>query len=644
MWTPKTKLVIAAVFCLLAAWPAEAKPKCDDSRLKWRTSLAHYLESSSAQASAILTQEHCSGEWHLHFWDGSQLDPTTTIGRLETKPSGRAEVTLWRHAKKSGDRANVAGWGSKANKPFRALLVDTNSLVYRTQLTKAADTATLDQEQLQRFVSLLGGFLAATADRSGESERLMIDFGPGGPPTAAIPSGSALEQLGQRLRALDRELERYPIEEPQRLAKAARSELVKLSTLVSEAKRQTDSRLALTQLVELKRWNGSDHVPKEEPTVEVIQESLKTLANAQASLAGAKTPCSEPLSDLEEFLVLAVLPAEPDLTGAREKFADLDAKLISTDCTGAEDLAESIRELAKWFTSTFGPTIGGRAMTQEGRLILDHLPDLQKLNSQIAQVSEIARSAEKALSEKATVGSAVAANQMFLRRYKEIAGDETNPSKLAQIFNHGVLPVDRPEGDRIKFATGKKREEEFKISTSTVFAKNVTLDTDRHPLSTEKYDVVKKGAFVKAQFDFGLIAYTEVDEPEYTEIDATEDGATGKIIALKNDDNRAGETALFVTWIPRSLEKSFFKPGLQLGFGLDAADPAAFAGLALGFGKYVKISGGWTWQQVNELRGDFKPGDPVPANGNYQRDGDAAGAYAAISITLNELSFFKPAK
>lgn len=142
--------------------------------------------------------------------------------------------------------------------------------------------------------------------------------------------------------------------------------------------------------------------------------------------------------------------------------------------------------------------------------------------------------------------------------------------------------------------------------------------------------------------------YTEIASAVFTSVPTlnlatTEPDDTVNIVRQTDEQGRAGELTMFLSlqWRPRQGAASTFSIGPQLGAGLSTDHPAIFAGVGFGLGRYVKLGVGWNWQEVKELRNQKV--DQILGLGESVQTRDAFddGYYVSLSITLDELPFFK---
>ncbi|HEX7808297.1 MAG TPA: hypothetical protein VF608_06230, partial [Thermoanaerobaculia bacterium] len=210
--------------------------------------------------------------------------------------------------------------------------------------------------------------------------------------------------------------------------------------------------------------------------------------------------------------------------------------------------------------------------------------------------------------------------------------DTTKPCTLSA----GVIEVDRRINPLANLPFGKESEETITISANPAFP-----DIEkRHPVPVEvTYRIAKRR---KVDFDVDVsLVYTDLTSPTFGVKAIDPAPATGDKyeIIRKSEKSRAGDLAAMLTMKGAGIAK-YVNP--QVGAGVTADRPALFAGLAFPIGPYFKFSGGWTWQKVTKLANGQKEGDPISGEDALKtRDGFGDSWYASLSITLDNLTFFK---
>ncbi|HEY3383309.1 MAG TPA: hypothetical protein VGK32_16170 [Vicinamibacterales bacterium] len=140
----------------------------------------------------------------------------------------------------------------------------------------------------------------------------------------------------------------------------------------------------------------------------------------------------------------------------------------------------------------------------------------------------------------------------------------------------------------------------------------------------------------------GLIG-TSIVDPSWSAVpDPVRPGT--KIIARTGSDSRSGTVGLFADY--RFLDPLFpiarrlwVKPFAQAGAGLTGT-AEVFVGVGVECFKYLRLSGGWTWQQVNTLDGQNE-GTSVSSRDDIRTAKKFVGAgYVAVSVSVSVGSLF----
>jgi hypothetical protein len=264
----------------------------------------------------------------------------------------------------------------------------------------------------------------------------------------------------------------------------------------------------------------------------------------------------------------------------------------------------------------------------------------------VAKRGEVIENAKKALGERGAVAKAGQTMAILAGRQDDVLASCSTPCARS----HGVLPVARAQGRGVDVKWSEIRTESFDIAFDETF-KDLVIPTRKK--LTAKYELERDAWWQDFDIDFGLV-YTELADPEFSAVSipesadetstvalamADEEMSDLKVIARTDEDTRAGDTALFATWVPFS--RRGFHLGPQIGFGLDPDEPQAFAGLALGFGPYVKLSGGWTWQEIRALDGQVEDVTLVGSDDDIkQRRKFENDYYISMTISIDNLPFW----
>lgn len=248
--------------------------------------------------------------------------------------------------------------------------------------------------------------------------------------------------------------------------------------------------------------------------------------------------------------------------------------------------------------------------------------------------ADLLKDVEKIQKAKGVLAKTVARHQVLKMKLDEAGGNLVN----------GVVAYRRPEGTVAKVKSGKVRTEGFTVKIDPRFKDLIVPD---HPVDVKaEYELHHEIRGI--DFDFGLV-YTDLAVAEFGAVSSAVDDTPGcegvddcKIIDQTGEDTRSGNVALFATWRLDNENDSDRHFGPQIGVGIDTDEPALFAGFGIGLSKSVKISVGYTWQEVTVLD-EQSIGDVVASGDDIKTESDWDDSwYVALSITLNDLSFFAP--
>ena len=198
----------------------------------------------------------------------------------------------------------------------------------------------------------------------------------------------------------------------------------------------------------------------------------------------------------------------------------------------------------------------------------------------------------------------------------------------------GVLEVTRLTGNQVDVGWSRIRTESLKIVANPRYTDALVLRREKE-VST-KYKLARPMA---ADLDVDVaVTYTPLQDRTYAarEQTPTPEGSDPVFVPhLQDESTRAGELADFLT-----ARRWLVSP--QIGFGIQVDEPKIFLGLS-GGPKFFKLSGGWTWQQVQALgRGQVEGQTPLSSADELStRDTFINDWYVALAITIDDLPFFK---
>lgn len=625
-------LLTSAVVSLtwfMATTPAMPQAACDPER-----QLRVYLEERQQSATDVLAFDHQTQLWTAYRWEDRQL---ARIGTPAFEPSFTNKPRLL-----------VA----EGTQPL-VLIINTNPLLFSTVFTGATEAPIEDLANLQQLTALLGGFLSTTV------AGLRPEFEESPPAETPVP-------LDVQMRAASVELEGFVTEPASEIdpilrdngrtiidgiqdsATAIRRALAELqsprSELEAQLRRVNEANAEIKSYLQLIESHGATEVePRRFDDLEAIQAGMENsfgrIDRGRATLRNTIPICQEPLTALRDAIRLfrAPLPEKPP-----EKKIAIDQFLSALDSIGAELDCPTVltrpiqaiksRLLALHANGAGPPSDAGAAPAQDRAL----RPLVESLNAYltlVARRSEAIKAADDLMAKRGDAAKVAGAVQrtIDLRDRRLLRRD---PCSLIA----GVLEVPRPGAGQTELKWSQIRSETFKVVADSPYKDVVTIN---HPIEvTAGYDLKRTGRW---SFDVDVATiYTEIADPVFVAVDDDDPNTTTKVIGQTDEKGRAGELGLFVSFQRRFGGKGDqFSFGPQIGAGFDTDHPSVFAGFGLGISRYAKLGFGLTAQQIKELR-KAKIGDPVAKTEDITtRDVFDYNYYVSLSITLDELPFFK---
>jgi hypothetical protein len=606
---------------------------------KPQTQLESYLAKHySQQPLVVLALDHQTQEWTGYRWDSKAktLTPLVTDSELKLPFTNKPRVFL---GKDEVDRLAI-------------FVTNTNPLLFATKHTGATVAEIEDLATLQKLAGLLGGFISAGI-------------------AAGVPEF-------ERLEALD-----IPtVEAAHETLVLAQKALVPIDGDVKELREHAEliAGLLKTQGANIKDALGGLEKPRSS-----FADDLQSLAEAGSeiksfvqlvendSLAEVGTPGFPRLSVTASSLArhaaaidekrLAVKNTQPVCIGSLAALRDALRLLrqphkepgeLKTAEDGYKRSLEALADLRGCNPTNLGISIDRIRKLLEKRTPLSAVDPTKEKEDQILRLLFLAvdsyltlvdqhkaglESAGKLLSEAGTSAKVAEAVQAFNARFTKhhVASDVCS-------LRSGVIEVPRRKEIAEKLPWTKVGTESFQVVADSPFKDAVLF---RHAADISASYEIQRASNWEFDVDAATI-YTEVASPVYSAVPepntATPDPEdTTSFIRQTDEEGRAGELALFLSlqWRSRREARNFFSIGPQLGAGLNADHPALFVGFGVGLGRYVKLGLGYNWQRVKELR-DQKADQLLGSGEAIQlRDGFDHGFYGALSITIDNLPFFK---
>jgi hypothetical protein len=527
------------------------------------------------------------------------------------------------------------------------VVTDTNPLLYTTRPVKATEVEREDLANVQQLAGLLGNLAGsalqlsaqrevasiaqATEAGSGEATSLLF-YRPLVTPADAQPGDEKVP--AEVVRSLDAIL--AALAEPRRdfetAVKALNSSAGSLERALSsfaDTAAQADHYLREVELGRaerrFERW----------PSFAGVNKAFAELRRARAGLAATELPCADQLTALTEALDVKIrgLSADPIAAGQRAKsFDQAVEKLVKGggDCA----LRVHLQEVARWLeTSRPGPSPANSDVRSK---LLPLHTELSGVLGLVVSRTVLLKKADELLAKQAPLGKEAQRFAIVAQRQHDYLGGQASICAL----NHGVLPVPRAEGYGLDVPWSRFASETFKVTFDPAFAGAVIPTRPSEVEAT--YELESRPSWFDLDVDLGLI-HTDVRDPKFTAVTSplAEEGDADppKVIARTGEDSRSGTVAAFVTLLP--WQRGGLRLGPQLGVALDTDNPALFLGLSLG-NRYVKLNGGYSWHDVDELRRGQELGvtevgstDDIRTRRTFEGDW-----YLGLSLSIDNLDFF----
>ncbi len=224
--------------------------------------------------------------------------------------------------------------------------------------------------------------------------------------------------------------------------------------------------------------------------------------------------------------------------------------------------------------------------------------------------------------------------ETFARRCKQaLVGDEIATWMLV---DHETPPIKRT----------KRQTHKITISRASLFADAIVPTPERPKELTTSYRLEWDKASILG-VGFALTS-SSLESPTFSAVTDPVDPDNPMetdplVIAQTGSESRAAELAVFANLEISRLWKKWRHRPVQLSFdvgaGLDVGTPAAFAGFSLGY-KYVRLGGGWTWQEVKALDGQaigmpIGSSEDIKTRNTFEND-----TYWSLMLSLGDLPFF----
>ena len=586
------------------------------------TALQTYLKLKSVPPMRIAAFDHVKKTWSGWTWDGSHLQ-TLAAPTFAVPPENDPTLVVDR-----GGRVGI-------------FVVNTSPLLYAAEqgAVTVSDIAAI--EDLKKILSLMGGFVSSATQVAAQN----------------VTSGQLQARIAAANRTMGRSADRSEmaqrttdlpeladavasavivLDQEKKQASDLTKDLVdaakNLSAITTRVDTARDVIAVQLQLLENEPPRFS-RVALENVTVTSadLLDAFQAVEQKIAAVSQTTPPCPETITALRQALLWKI-DGVPPAQSMSQPFASNWPKLVSrltdatADCAGA--LGASIHLVGRWLATN--PPQDEPADPATAELFM---PLLRSADDYVAITTKrdgAVSNAEEALSKRsAALKETVQVSNFVTLRNTYLAGV---PAANADcLLAMGVVPVRELTYDELGIGPTKVRNEEFALTIRPAFAAAV---------ERQRADAAGKFHLRKSNLDFDIdtaLAYTRLYESEFKAVKVNETD-TKFTIQETGRKTRAGQLAMLVTGRPQSLRGL----GLQLGFGLDTANPALYTGVAWRLGDFAKISVGETFQRVKKLANGQAVGqsDLTSAEALTTRDGWTSRPYIALSLTLDNLPLF----
>lgn len=569
--------------------------------------LFHFMLGNFPHRSlTVLAFDHDDQDWLGYSWDGRRLLNVGGTDIIEDDLNGTPTLKLAREA----DAAVV--------------VMNTNPMVYGVVDLAVTKETREELADFQALAQLVSTFVPAVARIVAPDFNLSLVN-----KTHSLAHSTLLRVTADPEPS---ELLRAAAELSSRLADSADAMQKKIAvfitagkrveTAVFEVERRSADMMSFIQQVELGQAPPSTEVS--EPLLLGTDAAFRDL-QAAVHRDGVVPICPERLASLQALLVPHLKPPDKNaLIDAERAYAKQLVQASGTMEAGSCGAAEGgMRLILAWLKAhRLGPTPKITAAEKASLLELDGAltayGDLAKdFQSRVTAAGQV-------IAKRSTAAKTAASHDLLRKRLKNVTGADDAKCSVA----NSVFLVELIEGDRLPLDWAGRRSSTLKVVADSGLATNLVLD---RPASVNTGYKVVRPLHWDLEIDPGVV-YTRLAAPEWG-VRAIEGEEKKFHVVRKDQKTRAGELALFLTarrWI--------LSP--QIGFGLNPEHPSAFVGFSSGW-RFLRLSSGWTWQQVTELREQKENETIVTTADQIQtRDAFEDDWYLAISININDLPFF----
>ncbi len=573
-----------------------------------RSALQAYLAAKKALPTRIAALDHVTNEWTGWSWDGKCLDDL---------PKGSFDIPA------TNDPTLLVQRGGRAS----IYLINTKPLLYATKQGAVTVTDISAIEDLKKVLSLFGGFISGAAQMRQQS-LTATDLRT----HALFEATDEADEFGRAVAEVITVLEneKVSIGKATDETVAASKELAKILAAVSTARETIAQQLQLIEN-EPKSFSRASLAAIRVTTSDLMKAQAELASKAETAKAVAAR-CPKTISSLRQALVWKIDGVPVTLfrsEGYRAAWSDVSAALVaaSGECG---DVGVHVQTVGRWLIVNPPSPRPADAATQTLFLPLFRASDdfvslVAKRDGAVAKAAEATEKNTAVLKETVQVSNFVTDLDKYLKGVPD--GDMADC-----LLVRGVAPIWELDYAHLVIGPTKVRNEEFTVTVRPAFSGQIERQlVDR----SGKFHLKKTN--VDLDFDTA-VTYTRLYESTYKAVKAVETD-THFTIRETERKTRAGGLALFVTGRAQRRARGL---GLQIGFGLDTANPSLYTGLAWRLGDYAKISVGETLQRVTKLtNGQFVgQSDLLTAEELATRDGWTSRPYIALSLTLDNLPIF----
>ena len=529
------------------------------------------------------------------------------------------------------DVAGVPTVRLKRSDALEVIVEDTDPLLYDLSRTQAQEAPIAELAELQKLATLLGSSLSSYLS-------VVETYEPGVRQAAAsfVPHYFTKQQLSAAQKVV------LTIEGYLGRRKQLGDSLVKQTTtvngLISGIEEQTGRAVQFVQRFETGDREG--------------EYPLATLTCVSHGVSSPPNLGQAVLDRAFEGLISLHVSAASDQVGCTQAVKTF-VKLLGSDPTKPAEVQAAVDTFDSWVKlGGCGATIDGvmKDLSEEAHDFATDPAKLKQVSPElkvaVAALDHVADADQAALTaasgliaKRDTASKALAALVLFEQRLgrAQLAPPDNCTYKASTLDRRLYL---RSEFKPVSW--DKTQTHTIKVSVSSPYAASILA---AHALETQASYTL--APYTGQLWGIGAaVTYTNLASPVFSAVtDPSSADGSAKVIGKTDEKTRAGQLALFFNFKPvKALnpeeDSAIQNLGVEVGAGLDASNPAVFAGLSWSFGKYARLGVGQTYQQVKALRGQSL-GDPVTGDADIKlRNTWDNSWYVSFSFVLDSLKLF----